>query len=148
MDLHLHPAWQQQVMQSLRSAFPKLQFIVSSHSPQVLSTVKRESVRVVFKDTEGRWQAPAPDQEILGLESAVALNDVMGVNPIPPVEEAQLIADYTAVIERGQHDSADGQVLRDRLLAVYGAGHPVLIDADRLIRFQGFKLRQSQETQR
>ncbi|WP_431051271.1 AAA family ATPase [Roseateles sp. L2-2] len=148
VDLHLHPAWQQQVMQSLRSAFPKLQFIVSSHSPQVLSTVKRESVRVVFKDTEGRWQAPAPDQEILGLESAVALNDVMGVNPIPPVEEAQLIADYTAVIERGQHDSADGQVLRDRLLAVYGAGHPVLIDADRLIRFQGFKLRQSQETQR
>jgi predicted ATP-binding protein involved in virulence len=142
VDLHLHPAWQQQVVQSLRNAFPNLQFIISSHSPQVLSTVKRGNIRVVFKDEDGRWHAQAPDQEVLGLESAIALNDVMGVNPIPPVDEAQLIADYTAAIESGEHDSPTGQALRARLLAIYGAAHTVLIDADRLIRFQSFKLRQ------
>ncbi|HQQ70072.1 MAG TPA: AAA family ATPase [Alicycliphilus sp.] len=104
VDLHLHPAWQQQVLHSLRRAFPRLQFIVSSHSPQVLSTVGRENIRVVFKDGQDRWQAQKPDQEVLGLESAVALNDVMGVNPIPPVSAARLLADYIAAIESGQHD--------------------------------------------
>ena len=147
VDLHLHPAWQQRVVQALRQAFPKLQFIVSSHSPQVLSTVKRDSIRVVFKDADGRWQAKAPNQEILGLESAIALNDVMGVNPIPAVDEAQLIADYTAAIENGLHDKPEGLALRERLLTIYGAGHPVLCDADRLIRFQNFKLRQSAKTE-
>lgn len=142
VDLHLHPAWQQRVVLALRQAFPKLQFIVTSHSPQVLSTVKSESIRLMFKDVSGRWHAQVPNQEILGLESAVALNDIMGVNPIPPVNEAQLIADYTAAIESGEHDNPAGQALRTKLLAIYGAAHPVLIDADRLIRFQSFKLRQ------
>lgn len=142
VDLHLHPAWQQKVLPTLRQAFPKLQFIVSSHSPQVLSTVKSGNIRVVFKDGAGQWQAHSPAQEVLGLESAIALNDVMGVNPIPPVAEAQLIGDYTAMIEGGTYNSTKGVALRSKLEAIYGAGHAVLRDADRLIRFQGFKLRQ------
>lgn len=148
VDLHLHPFWQQQVVHSLRCAFPRLQFIVSSHSPQVLSTVKRENIKVVFRDGAEKWQALTPDQEVLGLESSVALNEVMGVNPIPPVDAAQLIADYTAAIENDLGDTVEGQALRDKLLALYGASHPVLRDADRLIRFQGFKLRQHPNTGR
>lgn len=143
VDLHLHPAWQQQVAHSLRRAFPQLQFIVSSHSPQVLSTVRRHNIRMVFKDGQGQWQAQIPVEEILGLDSAIALNDVMGVNPIPPIDEAQLIADYTAAIENGQHESDQGQGLRSKLQAIYGQGHAILRDADRLIRFQNFKLRKA-----
>lgn len=143
VDLHLHPAWQQRVVQTLRAAFPKLQFIISSHSPQVLSTVERDNIRVIFRDTEGNWQAQLPDQEIIGLESTIALNDVMGVNPIPPVLAAEIIADYTAAIENGVHDSSAGLVLRRKLESIYGTNHPVLLDANKLIRFQSFKLRQS-----
>ena len=143
VDLHLHPAWQQRVVHALKQAFPKMQFIVSSHSPQVLSTVKSETIRMLFRDMDGRWQAKAPNQQILGLESAIALNDVMGVNPIPPVKEAELIADYTTAIERGLHDTLESRELRQQLQAIYGEGHFVLIDADRLIRFQNFKLRQA-----
>lgn len=50
VDMFLHPAWQQQIIQSLRSAFPQIQFIVTTHSPQVISTVKRESVRLLEQD--------------------------------------------------------------------------------------------------
>lgn len=120
VDLHLHPAWQQRVVHALKQAFPKIQFIVSSHSPQVLSTVKSETIRMLFKDLDGRWQAKAPMQQILGLESAIALNDVMGVNPIPPVKEAELIADYTTAIERGMHDTAESREMRQQLQAIYG----------------------------
>lgn len=141
VDLHLHPAWQQRVIGSLRKAFPNIQFIVSTHSPQVLSTVKSENIRVVFQNTLGQWEATCPAQEVKGVESAVALNDVMGVNPIPPVEEAAWIADYIARIENGTHEDAEGCALRRKLLTLYGAQHPVVLDADRLIRFQAFKLR-------
>jgi predicted ATP-binding protein involved in virulence len=46
VDMHLHPAWQQRVLGQLMEAFPKIQFIVSTHSPQVLSSVKKENIRV------------------------------------------------------------------------------------------------------
>ncbi|WP_243406916.1 AAA family ATPase [Cuspidothrix issatschenkoi] len=36
IDLHLHPQWQRIVISSFRKTFPKCQFIVTTHSPQVL----------------------------------------------------------------------------------------------------------------
>jgi predicted ATP-binding protein involved in virulence len=48
IDLHLHPRWQRKVLQGLRAAFPLLQFIVTTHSPQVLSSVENHQVRSLF----------------------------------------------------------------------------------------------------
>lgn len=141
LDLHLHPAWQQRVIASLRKAFPKIQFILSTHSPQVLSTVERKNIRVIFQDQHGDWHAIAPSTEVKGVESALALNEIMGVNPVPPVPEAQWIADYTARIENGTYEDQAGKELREKLMALYGPQHPIILDAERLIRFQAFKLR-------
>jgi AAA domain, putative AbiEii toxin, Type IV TA system/AAA domain len=35
LDIHLHPSWQREIAGWLREVFPKLQFIVSTHSPLV-----------------------------------------------------------------------------------------------------------------
>lgn len=37
IDLHLHPTWQRRVVPILRAVFPRLQFIVTTHSPLVLT---------------------------------------------------------------------------------------------------------------
>ncbi|MBC8002456.1 MAG: AAA family ATPase [Opitutaceae bacterium] len=141
VDLHLHPSWQQRVLADLMRAFPGTQFIVTTHSPQVLTTVSRENIRILGRNSAGNWEAVLPPQEIKGVESAVALIDVMGVNPIPPVDEAKWLGDYTAKIENGTHEDAEGRALHDKLVDLYGPQHPIILDADRLIRFQGFKLR-------
>ncbi|MDP4497691.1 AAA family ATPase [Vibrio cholerae] len=39
LDMHLHPSWQKKVVGLLRKAFPKIQFIVTSHSPFVIQSV-------------------------------------------------------------------------------------------------------------
>jgi predicted ATP-binding protein involved in virulence len=39
LDLHLHPKWQRQVVESLCAAFPKLQFIATSHSPFIIQSL-------------------------------------------------------------------------------------------------------------
>ena len=147
VDMHLHPEWQQVVIQSLRDAFPLLQFIVSTHSPQVLTTVMSENIRVLGRNAAGTWEALPPPQEIKGVESAVALNNVMGVNPIPPVDEAKWLADYIAHVENGTHTTPVAVSLHGKLLNLYGPAHPVLLDLDRLIRFQAFKLRKGASPQ-
>ncbi len=47
IELHLHPGMQRQILPRLRRVFPNAQFIVSTHSPQVLSSVRAECVRVL-----------------------------------------------------------------------------------------------------
>ncbi|MEM9985868.1 MAG: AAA family ATPase, partial [Bacteroidota bacterium] len=47
VGLHLHPSWQGQVIGKLRKTFPKIQFIVTTHSPHVLQNVERESIRLL-----------------------------------------------------------------------------------------------------
>ncbi len=45
LDLHLHPKWQRVALTGLRTAFPRLQLIVTTHSPQVLSSAENRQVR-------------------------------------------------------------------------------------------------------
>lgn len=141
IDMHLHPGWQQTVLSDLSTAFPELQFIVTTHSPQVLTSMKRDNIRMVFRNALNEWEAQAPVEEIKGVESTVALSDIMGVNPIPPVDEAKWLVDYTDKIEDGTHEDKEGRALRAKLIDLYGERHAVLLDVDRLIRFQAFKLR-------
>ena len=45
LDLHLHPRWQRVALPRLRDAFPRLQLVVTTHSPQVLSSAENRQVR-------------------------------------------------------------------------------------------------------
>ena len=47
IDMHLHPSWQTHVLKDLAQAFPRIQFVVSTHSPFVLSSVSGGSVRQI-----------------------------------------------------------------------------------------------------
>ena len=53
IDLHLHPQWQRSVLPTLASALPKMQFIVTSHSPLVTASLHENQVRVLGNDRIG-----------------------------------------------------------------------------------------------
>lgn len=57
VDLHLHPDWQTTVVPTLAETFPKLQFILTSHSPLVAGTLHRRSVRTLIRDPRSRKNA-------------------------------------------------------------------------------------------
>ncbi|KNE88416.1 hypothetical protein PSTG_18185 [Puccinia striiformis f. sp. tritici PST-78] len=88
----------------------------------------------------GQWKAISPSQEVKGIESAVALNDIMGVNPIPPVTEARWLADYIAEIEAGNHESVRGAELRDRLVNFYGSNHSVVLRCRQIDTFSNLQV--------
>ncbi len=47
IELHLHPEWQRTVTQKLRETFPKCQFIITTHSPQIVGEVEPRCVRLL-----------------------------------------------------------------------------------------------------
>lgn len=46
-ELHLHPKWQRNLIPALRNAFPNIQFILATHSPLILSSLRKENVFVL-----------------------------------------------------------------------------------------------------
>jgi len=69
IDLHLHPSWQRTVLQTLSSAFPKLQFVVTSHSPLVLSSLYAANVRLIESPPIGPSTVTALDERVHGLNA-------------------------------------------------------------------------------
>lgn len=144
VDMHLHPSWQQTVLNDLSVAFPKLQFIVTTHSPQVLTSVDASCIRklVLATDTEsgqGLVKVEPVTTQTRGVASADVLASIMGVNPIPDVPEARKLSDYHALIQQNQHPSEDGRRLRAELDNHFSPSHPVMLECDRMIRLQAFK---------
>jgi predicted ATP-binding protein involved in virulence len=147
IDLHLHPRWQQRVLHSLRQAFPKIQFIVTTHSPQVLSTVDRTAIRLLSQASDDdlpTMHSETPSLQTQGVSSSDILAQVMGVDPVPDEEAAHWLSEYKALIQQNQQEAELTRSLRQQLERHFGPEHPVIMDCDRLIRFQAFKHKVSQ----
>lgn len=71
IDLHLHPNWQREIVAKLEATFPNCQFIVSTHSPQVVGELRPESVMLLRDGVLSH----APRS--LGLSSSEVLEELM-----------------------------------------------------------------------
>ena len=83
IELHLHPAWQQRILSDLMRTFPNAQFIVTTHSPQVLTTVEPQRIVELYRDGDN-IAAGAPAGATYGAEAGDVLAAVMHVNERPP----------------------------------------------------------------
>lgn len=136
VDMFLHPQWQQTIIGSLQTAFPELQFIVTTHSPQVLSTVRRESIRIISQDADGQMVASRPLGMTYGEPSGDVLHTVMQVDPQPPIAEKADLQHLTEWIDQGLYDQPKTKALMQRLVTVLGEQHPQLQRLQRSIRRQ------------
>ena len=50
IELHLHPEWQRKIVPSLRKTFPNVQFIITTHSPQVLGEIKDMAIFKLIRE--------------------------------------------------------------------------------------------------
>ncbi|CAI0835276.1 recombination protein F [Serratia proteamaculans] len=143
IDLHLHPTWQQKIIGRLLATFPNVQFILSTHSPQVLSTVPARSIRILeeVQDELGNVsiQATKPRYQTKGLMNSDALLYGMGTDPAPPVNEVKWLDDYKAAIELDQFDSESALILRDNIIKHFGEEHPLVIECEQMISLMKFK---------
>ena len=133
VDMHLHPGWQHLVLRDLKhtDAFPNIQFIVTTHSPQVASTVKKEHIRIL---EEGNDAAYTPLARSFGESSNDVLETVMHTDFRPALEHVQDLDRYLKLIDQGRYKEKETEALRKKLEELIGKGHKDLQRADRIIR--------------
>ena len=98
IDLHLHPEWQRQIVRSLVETFPNIQFVVTTHSPIVLTEVEPASV-VDLDRPEAKF---APELSSFGKDSGWVTREVMDASTRPRWAEDALTAIKAAI--RDQDD--------------------------------------------
>lgn len=128
IELHLHPGWQQTVLPSLREIFPNTQFIVSTHSPQVLSSIEPQHVRILGPDGCIPY-----DGVTYGAESSRLLEDIFGIELRSESKAKKMLDEYFQLINNGDYDSPRSQEYRAQL-EKWMRGDPALDTADMIIR--------------
>ncbi|HIE6452165.1 TPA: AAA family ATPase [Serratia marcescens] len=143
IDLHLHPTWQQKIIERLLTTFPNVQFVLSTHSPQVLSTVSARCIRILeeVEDELGYTsiKATKPRYQTKGLINSDALLYGMGTDPTPPINEVKWLEEYKKNIELDKFDSKPAITLRNNIIKHFGEEHPLVIECDQMIALMKMK---------
>jgi predicted ATP-binding protein involved in virulence len=78
VDLHLHPQWQRMILPRLMGTFPNCQFIVTTHSPQILGELEKSDGKIIpLQDGENGIEIFPGAFNVFGQTSDVILVDVM-----------------------------------------------------------------------
>ena len=77
LELHLHPKWQREIIRKLPKVFPNIQFVVSTHSPQIISEVAAESLYVLNWNKKSNQPECTKPVRSLGLNTADVLSEIM-----------------------------------------------------------------------
>lgn len=142
VDLHLHPGWQQTILLDLMRTFKNMQFIVSTHSPQIISSVKPECLRVI--DWQGEVAVLLPVAFSEGAEAQQVLIDVLGLDSprVVALDIVQTLERYQELVACDQWDSKEAFELR-KTLDHWGAEHePELARLDMDIRMKEWEREQ------
>ncbi len=127
IDLHLHPSWQRMIITKMSEVFPNCQFIVSTHSPQILSHIKPDNI-FLLDNTQKEFIISKPSQSF-GLNSDRILEDIMFVDARP---NKQKIHKLYVAIQNNEIEVA--KLLITELQEEMNGDDPELIKANVLIK--------------
>ncbi|KPX10472.1 AAA family ATPase [Pseudomonas savastanoi] len=99
LDIHLHPGWQRTIAPALKKAFPSIQFIAASHSPQVIGSLQPGEV-ILLNNHDG-----SHPRATYGLDSSTILEEVMDVPQREPEIEA-LLDELFSTLENNELEKA------------------------------------------
>lgn len=138
IDEHLHPALQVRVLKALQDTFPKIQFIVSTHAPLVMSSVeprkdeKGNDINVVYKLEYSDGKYSHKELNIYGMDASTIIETYMG----QPSRDLKVNTDIKTILEL--IDKGDIQTARKLLKELeqnIAGGDPELTRMEALISF-------------
>lgn len=131
IELNLHPAWQSQIIPTLTRVFKNCQFIITTHSPQVLSTVNSDHIRILTKDENDTIEVITP-QNTKGRTSNYILEGILGVSERSPTAD-DLIEKFNNAIDESNVQQAT-KLLEDISKEIEGDAPELRIFKNRLAR--------------
>ena len=107
IDLHIHPAWQRTVIPTLARTLKNIQFIFTTHSPLVVSTVERANIYNVEMAANATPTVSRPSEETFGLSADQILrSEVFGLASTRDPEFAEKLRALSQAAERGESGAA------------------------------------------
>ena len=112
IDLHLHPAWQRNVVNRLIGTFPNCQFIMTTHSPQVLGDVPASNILLLDYTVKG--VTIHHPMRSLGLSSNEAVDELMSGGRGEILSQNKKVAEdlrkIYRLIEAEEYDGAENAI--------------------------------------
>jgi predicted ATP-binding protein involved in virulence len=115
IDMHLHPNWQRHFISDLKKAFPKIQFVATTHSPFIVQSLAKDELINLDENEEGLESSPSN----YGIEDVAEIE--MGVKSVARSEafneRVEAAGQYYQLISEGKSSKTDEEVaqLRQKL---------------------------------
>ena len=136
IDLHLHPRWQRIVIDQLLSTFPNIQFLLTTHSP-IIITGASSKAQIIHIDNAGQYDDLRVSQDLTTMDiGQILLSDLFGLESLrSPIWDTK-IKRRDELLGKSQLSQAEQQELdylnRD-LSVLRGGDTPNEITAGRLL---------------
>lgn len=132
IELHMHPDWQRKIIGKLRITFPNIQFIITTHSPQVLNEVNMDFDIYQLSSDNGKivcskqknlvnWDANYILEYFMGASSMniAANNNISQIYDLISRKEFVTATELVDKLE-SETDSAHEDVVKSRILIARG----------------------------
>lgn len=130
IELHLHPRWQRDVLARLHEIFQNTQFIVTTHSPQVIGEAEGRCVRILICE-DGRVKSWTPPHA-RGLDSRRVLEELMDASSRNQQVDATLGRLFRLIDDE---EFTAARQLIEELQGLLGEDEPELTRAHALMAF-------------
>lgn len=127
IELHMHPSWQRKVLPILCKTFPNIQFIVTTHSPQVLGEVSDQFNLFMLSEDEEHQNIITPVSRMDGFDSNYILEEYMNTASSNP-EFSALVNKTFKII--GDNQFEDGVKRIEEIRGIVGINNPVVIELE------------------
>ena len=133
IDLHLHPTLQATVTKGLLKAFPKLQFVITTHAPMVMTGIPVDDNNIIYKlnfnATEGYTATPL---KLYGMDASSIIE--IALNTIPrSIEVDNRLNDLFNLIDEDKFPQAFDKL--SKMKKEFGDNLPDLAKAQAMLNF-------------
>jgi predicted ATP-binding protein involved in virulence len=135
IELHMHPAWQREILSKLKKTFPNIQFIITTHSPQVLGEVGDDYNLYSLFVSNGELEYSQIDS-LIGWNSNYILEDYMSTTSLNH-QTKKLIASMYESFENGDYKITKEKA--QKLEQITNLAHEDVVRINILLDRAGFK---------
>lgn len=128
VDLHLHPIWQKRILKTLKNVFPLVQFIVTTHSPSIISSAKADELLILDGYSWRNFE-----YEVYGKDSNSVLTEIMETSERPD-EVANMFAEFDNFMDKGDYKTAEN--ILNELRKILGDNDSGVVSSSVALDFQ------------
>lgn len=131
IDSHLHPSLQVKIVNALQKTFPRLQFIISSHAPLVMSSVENNKDNVVYKLQFKDGKYTHTELNPYGLDASTIMSAYLDQVPRDLKIDSQIKA-IEQLIDDGNYSDAESKI---RELYITNPSNPEISKLETMLHF-------------